>query len=164
MVIRSDLKWYDNTDHICKKGYERLWMLRRLKGLGANYSELLDVYQKQVRSVMELAVPVWEPGLTVQEEKQIERVQRTAFYIILGDQYMKYEYALEILECERLSERRSKLCVNFAKKAMKHPKYKNWFSESEIDPSQVKPNTRAAKPKPTKLKAVPSRTDRYKLS
>ena len=26
--IRSDLKWWDNTDYICQKGYKRLWLLR----------------------------------------------------------------------------------------------------------------------------------------
>ena len=54
----SYMKWYDNSDYICQKGYSRLWMIRRLKGLGASEAELLDVYQKQVRSVLELAVPV----------------------------------------------------------------------------------------------------------
>ena len=68
--IRSDLKWFENTDQICSKGYQRIWMLRRLKGLGASRHELLDVYQKQVRSVLEMAVPVWEPGLSKEEEKQ----------------------------------------------------------------------------------------------
>ena len=55
------------------KGYKRLWVLRRLKILGASEKELLDVYQKQVRSVLELAVPVWQPALTTQEKKQIEK-------------------------------------------------------------------------------------------
>ena len=64
---------------MCEKGYARLWMLRRLKSLGASIPEMLDVYQKQVRSVLELAVPVWEPGLTQLESKQIERVQRLRF-------------------------------------------------------------------------------------
>ena len=77
--IQSDLKWNDNTDYICQKGYARLWMLRRLKGLGATELELLDVYEKQVRSVLELAVPVWQPALTQGQSKQIERVQRSAF-------------------------------------------------------------------------------------
>ena len=49
--IRSDLKWFDNTNHICKKGYERLWVLRRLKRLGASESDLVDVYFKQIRCV-----------------------------------------------------------------------------------------------------------------
>ena len=63
-------------------------MLRRLKGLGASEMEMLDVYYKQVRSVLELAVPVWQPALTQQEIKQIERVQRCALYIILGEDYL----------------------------------------------------------------------------
>ena len=58
VIIRSDLKWSENTDYICQKGYSRLWMLRRLKGLGASETELLDVYMKQLRLVLELAVPV----------------------------------------------------------------------------------------------------------
>ena len=58
------MKWYDNTNYICQKGYERLWMLRRLKVLGAIEAELLDVYHKQVRSVLVLGVPVWQPALT----------------------------------------------------------------------------------------------------
>ena len=82
VIVRRDMKWYDNTNYICQKGYERLWMLRRLKGLGASEAEMLDVYNKQVRSVLELAVPVWQPAITQQEVKQIERVQRCALYII----------------------------------------------------------------------------------
>ena len=62
--ITSDLKWYENTQYICSKGYARLWMLRRLKILGAETEELLDIYRQQVNSVMELAAPVWSPGLT----------------------------------------------------------------------------------------------------
>ena len=54
--LRSDMRWCDNTDIICKKGYSRLWILRRLKGLGANLAELVDIYEKQVRAVLELAV------------------------------------------------------------------------------------------------------------
>ena len=71
LKLRSDLRWCDNTDYICHKGYARLWMLRRLKGLCANQAELLDVYEKQIRSVLELAVPVWQPALTKQEKAQI---------------------------------------------------------------------------------------------
>ena len=81
------MRFSDNTDYICHKGYARLWMIRRLKNLGASHSELLDIYQKQVRSVLELAVPVWQPLITKQEKRQIERVQRCAFSIILCKNY-----------------------------------------------------------------------------
>ena len=162
--LRSDLKWSDNTDYICIRGYQRIWMLRRLKSLGANNLELLDVYHKQIRSVMEMAVPVWEPGLSKLESKQIERVQKTAFYVILGDKFTSYDQSLETLSSDTLQDRRSKLCLNFAMKAIKHPKYNTWFSKSEPEPNHPKPNTRAPKALPTKLKPVPFRTDRFRDS
>ena len=94
------MRWCDNTDYICKKGYARLWILRRLKGLGASQTELVDVYQKQVRSVLELAVPVWQPGISKFEKSQIERVQKCALYIILGEGYTHNTKALEIIDIE----------------------------------------------------------------
>ena len=39
-------------------------MLKRLKPLGASDQELLDVYDKQIRCILEYASPVWTPGLT----------------------------------------------------------------------------------------------------
>ena len=44
----------------------------------------LDIYIKQIRCIMELAVAVWELGLTENESTQIERVQKVAFHIFLG--------------------------------------------------------------------------------
>ena len=54
------------------RGYTRLCMLRRLKALGATKSELF-------RSVLELAVPVWQPALTVKESSQIESKKNLHF-------------------------------------------------------------------------------------
>ena len=33
-IVRSDLKTISNTEAICKKGFKRMWILRRLKSLG----------------------------------------------------------------------------------------------------------------------------------
>ena len=163
VIMRSDMKWYDNTDFICKKGYSRLWMLRRLKGLGASTFELLDVYQKQVRSVLEMAVPVWQPALTQQESKQIERVQRCALYVILGDDYKSYDQALDSLNCDNLDDRRVKLCDKFAKKALKSPRYQHWF-EYDDEPLPTL-NTRSAENRVKNvLKPVQTRTNRYQKS
>ena len=35
-----------NTEYICQKGYERLWMLRRLKGLGASEVEMMYIWNR----------------------------------------------------------------------------------------------------------------------
>ena len=129
VVITSDLKWSKNTEYITKKGFNRLWMMRRLKRIGASEEDLLDTYTKQVRSLLELAVPVWHAALTVYDRTQIERVQKTAFSIILGNKYTSYKDALETLEMDTLEERRGNLCLKFALKASVHPQFKNWFQE-----------------------------------
>ena len=49
------------------KAYKKLWIMRRLKKLGANEEELKDIYIKQVRSVLELAVPAWQGAITQAE-------------------------------------------------------------------------------------------------
>ena len=159
IVVQSDLRWYSNTQYMCERGYQRLWMLRRLRIIGANVVELLDVYEKQVRSILELAVPVWEPGLTEVEKKQIERVQKAAFNIILGDEYTSYANALNTLNSESLSLRRQKLSLSFGKKALNHPKYYSWFRVNDAIPL----NTRADKDRDV-LKAVQTRTNLYRDS
>ena len=135
-------------------------MIRRLKGLGASVAEMLDVYQKQVRSVLELAVPVWQPALTQQERREIERVQRCAFYVILGDAYNGYEQALDLLECDNLDDRREKLCKLFAKKAWKNPKYQNWFTLNDEPLPTINTRSEATRVRNV-LKPIVTRTDRY---
>ena len=125
--ITTDLKWNSNTDYITKRGYKKLWMLRRLKSNGANNQELKDIYCKHVQSVLEYAAVVWHPGLTLENTTNIERVQKSALAIILGKEYINYESALLSLNLEKLSIRREALCSKFAKKALKSEKYSSWI-------------------------------------
>ena len=156
LIIRSDLKWSSNSEHITLKAFGRLWILRRLKALGAKESDLLDVYLKQVRSVLELAVPAWHPGLTAGEATDIERVQISALNIILGMDYTSYSTALDYFNLETLDSRRDLLCKNFEFKAARNPKHANWFKLN------VKTtNTRLSEPK---FKPVIYRTTRFQKS
>ena len=81
VLLRSDMSWEGNTHFICMKGYRRLWILINLKKMHANYEQLIDMYIKQCRSILELAVPVWSAGITKDQSCQIERVQTTALYM-----------------------------------------------------------------------------------
>ena len=164
LVFKSNLSWQSNTDQMCQKGFARLWMLRRLKKLGATQTEMLDVYYKQIRCMLELAVAVWTPGLSKAEGYQIERVQKCALHVIMGDSYESYDHAADSLGVEKLSDRRSKLCLTFARRLEKHPKYFTWFHPSEeLLPPTIK--TRSDKSlSQTKYTPVPYRTDRFKTS
>ena len=106
---------------------KRVWFIKRLKRFGADKAKLLDVYIKQVRSVLELAVPAWHPALTLTEKEDIERIQKAALQIILGKGYTTYVSALKQLNIDSLDERRLSLCLNFNKKAAKHSKHSKLF-------------------------------------
>ena len=124
IILTSDLRWEANTEYICRKAYKKMWTLRRMKALHLDPLLIVDVYIKEVRSVLELAVPAWHSGLTVKQSADIERVQRVALHIILSDintgkSVYNYDMSLVLLDLEPLSVRREKLCLTFAKKTVK---------------------------------------------
>ena len=154
VVITSDLKWKKNTEFTTKRGYSKLWILRRLKQNGANVKELCDIYQKHVRSILEYSAVVWHAGLTQVDSTNLERVQKAAFSIILGKEYICYENALNKLGMKRLDDRRLLLCTKFAKKAEKSQKFSAWFVKDE-----KVVNTRSL---PKNMKEVKTRTTRFR--
>ena len=156
VVLSSDLKWNSHTDHIITSAFKKVWMLRRLKSLGTALPELKDIYIQHVRSILEFAVPVWHSGLTQCNRSDIERVQKSAMHIILGDSYTTYENALRTMDLETLESRRSRLCSKFAIKSLKHPKHSKWFKVN-------KKTTVTRQPQP-KFCPVVWRTNRFKQS
>ena len=119
VVISDDLKWQNNTNFITQKAMQRIWILRRLKKMGMTSSFIIDVYIKEVRSILEQAVPVWNSGLTKSQINQIERVQKTALFVIFDKNYVNYENACQLAGLDDLGTRREELCLNFVKKDLK---------------------------------------------
>ena len=116
VVISDNLSWQSNTDFICKKAMQKMWLLRSMKLSGLNHLELIDAYCKEIRSLLELAVPVWHSALTKKQEAKIERVQKAALAIILTENYHSYEVACTIAQVEPLGSRRDGICTKFIKK------------------------------------------------
>ena len=106
--------------------------------------------------MLELAVPVWQSSITVQERCDIERVQRAALNIILGYRYSTYKEALQWFNIDSLEDRRVQLCSKFAHKAVKHDKFKNWFKVNH-----ARTRTRQEQPKYCHVRA---RLGRYQKS
>ena len=119
VVLSDNLSWKQNTQYICQKARQKLWILRRMIKLELDTWILFDVYTKEVRSILELAVPAWHSGLTKQQSADIERVQKISFKLILGDRYVSYENACKVFSTQTLEQRREKLCLKFAFKNFK---------------------------------------------
>ena len=159
LIIRSDLKWTSNTANIVAKANKRLWILRRLSNLGASRSDLIEIYTKLIRCVLELAVPAWQGGLSQAEKQDIERIQKCACNIILGSDYISYRNALKILCLDSLETRRVKLTLKFGLKSAKHSKFRKWFKVSN-----KMYNTRHDGPKYCPVRAFHSRFEKSPLS
>ena len=82
LTVTNDLKWRTNTDEMVKKAFSKLWILKRLKKKGASLDDLKDGYIKQVRSILEFGVPVWNCGITLEEVTDIERVQKAFLHTL----------------------------------------------------------------------------------
>ena len=129
VIIRNDLSWEPNTDYIIKRASKKLWSLRRLKKLGAKTCDLIDVFIKQVRCFLEFTVVVWHPSLTNHVRVRIERVQKSAMYIILGENYHSYRSSIKQTQLESLHSRRNKLCKKCAQKSLKNSNSPNGSSQ-----------------------------------
>ena len=105
---------------------------------------------------MENSAAVWHPGLTQNNSTDIERVQKSAFSIILGSQYKNYHNALMTLKMEKLEDRREAICLKFAQKSFKSKKFSSWFV-----PDSKEINTRREL---KMVKEVKTRTNRFKKS
>ena len=73
-----------NTKNIIKKAYKRIWIMKRLKLLGATRNQLLEIYTQKVRIVLEVAVPIWHPALSISDKLNIDRAQKSVNNIIFG--------------------------------------------------------------------------------
>ena len=102
-------------------------ILHKLFSFKVQPSDLVNTYVLYIRSILEQCCQVWHFSITKEEISDLERVQKVACRIILQEDYVSYEQALEELNLQTLYERRDKLCLKFAKRCVNHPKASNMF-------------------------------------
>ena len=130
-IISDDLTWNLNTLNIVTKANARMELVRKVAGFGASVEDLKNVYFLFVRSLLEQSATVWHSSLTAENSADLERVQKSAVKLILGEKYIDYEKSLIQLDMESLFDRRENLCLNFALKCVRNPKTKHMFPESK---------------------------------
>ena len=125
--ITDDLKWNKNTNEIVKKGYKRMQLLNRAASYTTNTGDLRSIYLTFVRSILEQSAVVWHSSLSRKNRRDLERVQKSAVKIILGNRFSNYEKGLKELNLENLDERRKQICLKFAKNCLRNEKVRDMF-------------------------------------
>ena len=156
-IVTDDLRWEENTKNIVKKANARMELLRRVSTFSPSDEDMKHIYILFVRSLLEQSASVWHSSLTEQDSEALERVQKSAVKIILGNRYIGYQKSLQKLDLEMLHERREKICLKFAQKCLKNPKTKDWF------PLNVKSHQMTTR-KTERYKVQNAKTERYRKS
>ena len=107
VFISADLSWDSHVNYIVTKASKRLYCIRILVHIGIPADDIILIYCSIVRSVLEYACPVWHPGLTQKQSKDIERIQKRCLSMIFPN--LKYTESLQCSGLERLDTRRDKL-------------------------------------------------------
>ncbi len=116
--IGKDLRWKSNTEYIVNKAAKWLYFLKILKGYNALREDLKTFYVSMIISVVEYGAQIWHGGLTEEQCKDIERIQKRAMKIICPG--MTYEQALIECSMETLVNRKEVMCIKLMKD-MKEP-------------------------------------------
>ena len=157
IIIQDNLKWEKNTEFLVKKANTRMEMLRRSKSFNASEEDLKIIYVTFIRSILEQSCTVWHSSLNSENREDLERVQKNALKIILGNKYKHYTHALNYMNIESLEDRRDLLCSRFANNYLKHEKTKAMFplnNKTRIMETRTK----------EKFKVNPANTERLKKS
>ena len=117
--LTNQLSWQKNTESIVKRGNTRMIILQRLYNFDLPVDDMIEIYVSFIRSLLEYLCVVWHSSITMEESNAIERVQKTALKMILRDNYLDYQSALDLTGLSTLSERRKQLSLNFARKCLK---------------------------------------------
>ena len=157
ITIDSKLTWKDNTTNIVRAASYKLYMLRRLRSLGARSEDLLTIYTSFILPKLMYASPAWASSLTITQQRQLERVQKRACRTILGSSYTSYQDALTILSLPNLADRHLEALKSFAVSLVDHPRHRDFL------PPPAPPPRRAARHHNT-ITPIRARTDRYKKS
>jgi len=156
VLIDSKLSWQANTTYLVQKAYKRMIMLHKLYSFAVPREDLLEIYILYIRSVLESSAVVWHSSLTLGQELELERVQKVALKIILKGEYETYDEALLKCNLLTLSERRTQMCLAFAKKCVKTEQTKSMFPRN--------PNSHYNLRKPEKFLVTHAKSDRLKNS
>ena len=89
---------------------------------------IFDYYTKEIRPLAEQGVIVWNSWLTKAQVSDLEKIQKVALLIILGDKYSSYDVACKIFDISTLSSRRAPLCSSFAVKLFKGPRSEQFIT------------------------------------
>ena len=122
--LKTDLRTISNTNYIVARAWKRMWIVRRLKALGAREHDLLKVLRAQVLSVLQFASPAWSTLITAHESACIESVLKTGLFLVYGPRDKSFFWALREAKMSSLEYQRTRQFERFTQNCIKNKKFR----------------------------------------
>ena len=130
IIIQDNLCWSFQVQQMVSKATRTTWVLRRMRALGVDERTLVAYWKAECRVHLEVAWPVWHPGLTVAQSRDLDRAQRVAMAAIIGRWELSHSRQLLELALEPLRLRRLKLCRTFAQRTAEDSRHMDLFTRT----------------------------------
>ena len=82
--ITCDLTWSLNTSFLVRKAQQIFFFLRKLERAGLSSQLLVNFYRAMIECILCLSMTVWYSSCTVQDQKDLARVVKTAQRIVVS--------------------------------------------------------------------------------
>ena len=131
VFLNDQLRWNTHVEYICAKARKRIWILRRLMDLDLDSETILDIYFKEIRSILEYASVVFHSGLTKKQSDALESVQKLVLRLLTNylDLDLSINEAYIYFMTEPLEGRRVEACKTFIKRTLNNPIHSYMFKE-----------------------------------
>ena len=157
LTLNSSLTWDDHTQSIVQSASFRLYMLRRLRSLGMQPTELTHIYKTFILPKLTYASPVYSSSLTATQLLRLERVQKRAMRIIHNTNYTNYEQALQNVHLPKLADQYNTSLKRFGLKLLKDNRHRHFLPPPAPPPPNPTRHT-------NKLAPIKARTERHRKS
>lgn len=130
VYINSNCDWSDHVNHIYEKANKKLYIIRKLKGVGLSTSQLVKLYVTHIRSLIEYCSVLWAFNINKDLEKKLNSIEKRALSIIMS-RYVsknKYDQICHLAGIDSLEARRFTLLKNFGLKLLKNDRLKHWLN------------------------------------
>ena len=110
VCIESDLSWNTHITEICKKAKKIIGLIYQKISLHTDPQVMAKLYIQQIRPHLQYGAPIWHQYLS-SHTSALERVQKFALRMCLGEWTYNYEDLLEFFNLPTLENRRHFLSI-----------------------------------------------------
>ena len=131
LTISENLKWDSHIGNVTQKARGRINILEKLITNGFDDAFILEVYFKEIRSVLEYGAVLFHHALTIELSDKIEGIQRLVLRLLATANNLKLSYmeACILFSVEPLILRRDSLCERFVKRIPRNEVHADLFKK-----------------------------------